>query len=82
MTRNVWRRTAFKSASGGVEVAQDDWTLLRPSGEPLARFYKVTGGPQRGRWYWTALFRPDGSVGITIWFSWLERRESNPRPPD
>jgi hypothetical protein len=68
MTRNIWRRTAFRSASGGVEVAQDDWTLLRPSGEPLARLYlarlyKVTGGPQSGRWYWTVLFRPDGSVG-------------------
>jgi hypothetical protein len=63
MTRNIWRRTAFRSASGDVEVAQDDWTLLRPSGEPLARLYKVTGGPQSGRWYWTVLFRPDGSVG-------------------
>jgi hypothetical protein len=63
MTRNIWRRTAFRSASGGVEVAQDDWTLLRPSGEPLARLYKVTGGPQSGRWYSTVLFRPDGSVG-------------------
>jgi hypothetical protein len=63
MTRSIWRRTAFKSASGGVEVAQDDWTLLRPSGEPLARLYKVAGGPQDGRWYWTVLFRPGGSVG-------------------
>jgi hypothetical protein len=59
MTRNIWRRTAIANASGGVEVAQDDWTLLRPSGEPLARLYKVTGGPQSGRWYWTVLFRPE-----------------------
>jgi hypothetical protein len=64
MTRNIWRRTAFTSASGRVEVAQDDWTLLRPSGEPIARLYKVAGGLQGGRWYWTVLFRPDGSVGI------------------
>jgi len=49
MTRNIWRRTAFPSASGVVEVAQDDWTLLRPSGEPLARLYKVMGGPHGGR---------------------------------
>jgi len=49
MTRNIWRRTAFTSASGDVEVAQDDWTLLRPSGEPLARLYKVTGRSQLKR---------------------------------
>ena len=63
MTRNSWRRTAFESISGDVEIAPDDWTLLDPSGEPLARLYKVMGGPQDGRWYWTVLFMPDGSVG-------------------
>ena len=63
MTSNSWRRTAFESISGNVEIAPDDWTLLDPSGEPLARLYKVFGGPQDGRWYWTVLFRPDGSVG-------------------
>jgi hypothetical protein len=63
MTPNIWRRTAFRSASGDVEVAQDDWTLLRQSGEPIARLYNVNGGPQDGRWYWTVPFRPDGSVG-------------------
>ena len=63
MTRNSWRRTAFASISGDIEIAPDDWTLLDPSGEPLARLYKVMGGPQDGRWYWTVLFRPDGSVG-------------------
>jgi hypothetical protein len=63
MTRNIWRRTAFTSINGEVEVAPDDWTLLNPDGEPLARLYKVSGGPQDGRWYWTVLFRPDGSVG-------------------
>ena len=63
MTRNSWRRTAFTSISGDVEIAPDDWTLLDPSGEPLARLYKVFGGPQDGRWYWTVLFMPDGSVG-------------------
>ena len=63
MNLNTWRRTAFEDASGSFEVAPDDWTLLDPSGEPLARLYKVFGGPQDGRWYWTVLFRPDGSVG-------------------
>ena len=58
MTRNNWRRTDHNG-----EIAPDDWTLLDPSGEPLARLYKVFGGPQDGRWYWTVLFRPDGSVG-------------------
>ena len=63
MTRNRWRRTAFEDRSGNVEIAPDDWTLLDPSDEPLARLYKVFGGPQDGRWYWTVLSRPDGSVG-------------------
>jgi hypothetical protein len=63
MTSNSWCRTAFESIGGDVEIAPDDWTLLDPSGEPLARLYKVFGGPQDGRWYWTVLFRPDGSVG-------------------
>jgi hypothetical protein len=58
MTRNKWRRTDLNG-----EIAPDDWILLDPSGEPLARLYKVFGGPQDGRWYWTVLFRPDGSVG-------------------
>ena len=48
MTRNKWRRTDLNG-----EIAPDDWTLLDPSGEPLARFYKVFGGPQNGQWYWT-----------------------------
>jgi hypothetical protein len=63
MTRNGWCRTAFTSINGNVEIAPDDWTLLNPSGEPLARLYKVMGGPQDGRWYWTVLFMADGSVG-------------------
>jgi hypothetical protein len=54
MTRNSWRRTVFESISGDVEIAPDDWTLLNPSGEPLARLCKVFGGPQNGgkRWNW------------------------------
>jgi hypothetical protein len=63
MNLNTWRRTAFEDASGSFEVAPDDWTLVDSSGKPLARLYKVFGGPQDGRWYWTVLFRPDGSVG-------------------
>jgi hypothetical protein len=63
MNLNTWRGTAFEDGSGSVEVALDDWTLLDSSGKPLARLYKVMGGPQDGRWYWTVLFRLDGSVG-------------------
>jgi hypothetical protein len=63
MNLNTWRRTAFEDGSGSVEVALDDWTLLDPSGEPLARLYKVFGGPQDGQWYWTVLFMRDGRVG-------------------
>jgi len=40
MIRNKWRRTDLNG-----EIAPDDWTLLDPSGEPLARLYKVFGGP-------------------------------------
>ena len=53
----------FTSINGNVEIAPDDWTLLDPSDEPLARLYKVFGGPQDGQWYWSVLFMPDGSVG-------------------
>ena len=66
MTRNSWRRTAFTSISGNVEIAPDDWTLLDPSGEPLARLYKILGRPQDGQWYWSVLFRPDGSVAALM----------------
>ena len=63
MIRNTWRRTAFASIAGCVEIAPDDWTLLDPSGEPLARLYKVFGGPQHSQWYWSVLFMPDGNIG-------------------
>ncbi len=63
MTRNTWRRTVFTSINGNDEIAPDDWTLLDLSDKPLARLYKVTGGPQDGRWYWSVLFMRDGSVG-------------------
>jgi hypothetical protein len=33
----IWRRTAFTNIAGNVEIAPDDWTLLDPSGESLAR---------------------------------------------
>jgi hypothetical protein len=40
MTRNKWRRTDLNG-----EIAPDDWILLDPSGEPLARLqFKKTGG--------------------------------------
>jgi hypothetical protein len=58
MARNNWRRTSFEDTAGNVEVVPDDWTLL-----DLARLYKVTGGPQGGRWFWAVLIRPDGSQG-------------------
>ena len=48
---------------GLKSIAPDDWILLDPSGEPLARLYKAFSGPQDGRWYWTVLFMRDGSVG-------------------
>jgi hypothetical protein len=63
MTRNKWRRTAFEDRSGNVEIAPDDWTLFGPSGKAVGRLYKVRGGPQDGHWYWSVLFRPDGTVG-------------------
>jgi hypothetical protein len=62
MTRNSWRRTAFTSINGNVEIAPDDWTLLDPPGEPLARLYKVMGGPQDGQWYWSV---GNGGTGFT-----------------
>ena len=55
MPSGRWRRTPFTDTAGTVEIAPDDWTLLDPSGEPLARLYKVFGGPQDGQWYWTVM---------------------------
>ncbi|MGO9238259.1 MAG: hypothetical protein ACLP4V_30760 [Methylocella sp.] len=79
LTRNRWRRTAFESISGNVEIAPDDWTLLDPSGEPLARLYKVFGGPQDGRWYWTV--RSGGCIpqrpARLAWDTGRQRRASN-----
>ncbi len=47
MTRNTWRRTAFTSINGNVEIAPDDWTLLDPSGKPLARLYNNVPAARR-----------------------------------
>jgi hypothetical protein len=63
MTRNTWRRTAFTSINGNIEIAPDDWTLLDPSDKPLARLYKVNCGPQGGRWHWSVPSMRDSSVG-------------------
>ena len=40
---------ALQGTDENSEIAPEDWTLLDPSGMPLARLYKVTGGPQDGR---------------------------------
>jgi hypothetical protein len=42
MTSNSWRRTAFESISGDVEIAPDDWTLLDLSPE-VAGLVEVEG---------------------------------------
>jgi hypothetical protein len=55
-----WRRTSFRRLDGAVDIAADDWTLEDGAGQPLARIYKQTGGPQSGRWMWFVQINPQG----------------------
>ena len=45
-----WRRTALTRADGSQ--VPDDWCLVDPQLGPIARIYRVTGGPRDGQWCW------------------------------
>lgn len=61
-----WRRTSFTRLDGRVDVAEDDWNIYDPGppGLPIARIYKVTGGPNADRWAWAVQVAQDG---VTPW---------------
>ena len=52
-----WRRTAFARIDGAVESVENDWSLF-VDGLSAARIYRVRGGPNDGRWFWTVQIGP------------------------
>ena len=79
-----WRRTSFRRLDGRVEFSPDDWTLADPAGQPLARIYRTTGGPQAGRWAWFVLVdahgRPfNGGTGTAEEGTRFAFRQARPR---
>ncbi len=49
MAKHRWRRTALIAAIGPVA---DDYCLYDAAGQPVARIYKVRGGPYDGHWFY------------------------------
>ena len=58
MTTRRWRRTALTRADGSP--VPDDWSLVDEQLGPMARIYRITGGPQDGQWFWTVLVDAQG----------------------
>ena len=52
-----WRRTPFARIDGAVESVENDWSLF-VDGLSAARIYRVRGGPNDGRWFWTVQIGP------------------------
>jgi hypothetical protein len=53
-----WRRTALTGPDGAP--VPDDWSLVDPALGPIARIYRMTGGPQGGQWYWAVQIDAQG----------------------
>lgn len=53
-----WERTSID----GRTALEDDWSLA-DGGLSLARLYRLSGGPQAGRWAWFVQVWPDGTPG-------------------
>jgi hypothetical protein len=53
-----WRRTALTRADGAP--VPDDWCLVDPQLGPIARIYRVTGGPRDGNWFWAVQIDKQG----------------------
>lgn len=45
-----WRRTALIGANG--LPVPDDWCLEDEQLGPVARIYRIRGGPRDGHWFW------------------------------
>jgi hypothetical protein len=50
MADRKWRRTDLRGADG--HHVRDDWCLIDEKLGPIARIYRLTGGPQDGQWFW------------------------------
>jgi hypothetical protein len=55
-----WSRTFLKCLGRSVEFPSGDRRLEDDSGQPLARLYRQTGGPQGGRWMRFVHVDPEG----------------------
>lgn len=58
MTQRKWRRTALTGANG--LPVPDDWSLVDERLGPVARIYRIRGGPRDGHWFWTVLVNAEG----------------------
>lgn len=58
MSERRWCRTALTRADGAP--VEDDWSLVDERLGPIARIYRVVGGPQDGTWFWTVLVDAQG----------------------
>jgi hypothetical protein len=38
----------------------DDWSLIDERLGPIARIYRINGGPQDGAWFWSVRINEDG----------------------
>ncbi len=50
MAKYRWRRTALTAANG--RPVEDDYCPLDAAEQPIARIYKVRGGPFDGHWFY------------------------------
>jgi len=57
-TQRKWKRTDLTRADGSVPP--DDWCLVDYSLGPIARIYRINGGPQNDRWFWAVLIDAQG----------------------
>lgn len=64
MTSNSWRRSRLVWPDAALTI-EDDWTLVSPSGETLARIYDAgrDDGVEDGAWRWRIYPRDGVSIG-------------------
>lgn len=58
MAPRKWRRTALTRSDGSP--VPDDWSLVDEHLGPVARIYRMTGGPQDGLWFWAVQIDAQG----------------------
>lgn len=59
-TFRLYSANAVQGSDQRLDVSGDDWSLMDDNGQPLARIYRQSGGPQNGRWSWFVLIDAEG----------------------